>query len=88
MVSLPSTSTFDAQDAEYRESVLPRSVTKRITIEASHYSYWCKYVGLDGRVIGMRPFGESGKAEGLFAHFGFTVDQVVTEGAGMLHDES
>ncbi|MDR5906885.1 transketolase-like TK C-terminal-containing protein, partial [Franzmannia qiaohouensis] len=79
VVSLPSTSTFDEQDADYRESVLPRSVTQRIAIEASHADYWYKYVGLDGHVIGMRTFGESGKAEDLFAHFGFTVDQVVAE---------
>ncbi|PMR77132.1 transketolase [Billgrantia endophytica] len=77
VVSMPSAYRFDGQDAEYRDSVLPKGVTKRIAIEAGHADYWYKYVGLDGRVIGMRTYGESAPAEDLFKHFGFTVDNVV-----------
>ncbi|MGP9500425.1 MULTISPECIES: transketolase [Halomonas] len=77
VVSMPSTYRFNGQDAEYRESVLPRTVTKRIAIEASHADYWYKYVGLDGRVIGMTTFGESAPAGELFKHFGFTVENIL-----------
>ncbi|MGO2264750.1 transketolase [Halomonas sp.] len=77
VVSMPSTYRFNGQDAEYRESVLPRAVTKRIAIEASHADYWHKYVGLDGRVIGMTTFGESAPAGELFKHFGFTVENIL-----------
>ncbi|APX94637.1 transketolase [Halomonas sp. 1513] len=84
VVSMPSTSTFDAQDADYRESVLPRSVTQRLAIEASHYAYWYKYVGLDGAIVGMQTFGESAPAGDLFQHFGFTVDNVVEQAEALL----
>ncbi|MBD3898407.1 transketolase [Halomonas sp. ML-15] len=84
VVSMPSTGTFDAQDADYRESVLPRSVTKRIAIEASHYAYWYKYVGLDGDILGMHTFGESAPAGDLFQHFGFTVDNLVSKAETLL----
>ena len=77
VVSMPSTSHFDAQDAAYKESVLPSSVTKRVAIEAAISDYWYKYVGLQGAVIGMTTFGESAPAEQLFEHFGFTVANVV-----------
>ncbi|MGP9467498.1 transketolase-like TK C-terminal-containing protein, partial [Halomonas sp. TP35] len=70
--------------AEYRESVLPRAVTKRIAIEASHADYWYKYVGLDGRVIGMTTFGESAPASELFKHFGFTVENILGTAEEML----
>ena len=79
VVSMPSTYRFNGQDAEYRESVLPKAVTKRIAIEASHADYWYKYVGLDGRVIGMTTFGESAPAGELFKHFGFTVENVLKQ---------
>ena len=77
VVSMPCTDLFDAQDAEYKESVLPISVTKRVAIEAGISDYWYKYVGLDGAIIGMQSFGESAPAELLFEHFGFTVSNVV-----------
>ena len=77
VVSMPSTSHFDAQDAAYKESVLPSSVTKRVAIEAAISDYWYKYVGLHGAVIGMTTFGESAPANQLFEHFGFTVTNVV-----------
>lgn len=77
VVSMPSAYRFNGQDAEYRESVLPKAVTKRIAIEAAHADYWYKYVGLEGRVIGMTTYGESAPAGDLFKHFGFTVENVV-----------
>ncbi|MGG2395405.1 transketolase [Pseudomonas sp. SH1-B] len=77
VVSMPSTSVFDQQDAAYKQSVLPVEVGARIAIEASHADYWYKYVGLEGRIIGMTTFGESAPAAALFEEFGFTVDNVV-----------
>ncbi|MBL0457976.1 transketolase [Aeromonas enteropelogenes] len=77
VVSLPSTDVFDAQCAEYKESVLPASVTKRVAIEAGIADYWYKYVGFGGKIIGMTTFGESAPAELLFKEFGFTVENVV-----------
>ena len=78
VVSMPSTDYFDAQDAAYKESVLPSSVSKRIALEAGITDYWCKYVGLQGAIIGMASFGESAPAKDLFEHFGFTVENVVS----------
>ena len=84
VVSMPSTDIFDTQDAEYRERILPKSVTKRIAIEAGHADYWYKYVGLDGRVIGMTTFGESAPAGDLFKHFGFTKENLVNQAKELL----
>ncbi|PJE53301.1 transketolase [Marinomonas sp. BSi20584] len=77
VVSMPSTNTFDAQDAAYKESVLPSSVTKRVAIEAAHTDYWYKYVGFEGAMVGMTTFGESAPGGDLLKYFGFTVDNVV-----------
>jgi transketolase len=77
VVSMPCAEVFCAQDAAYREAVLPSQVLARVAIEAGHEDYWYKFVGLDGRVVGMSSFGESAPAGDLFAHFGFTVDAVV-----------
>ena len=74
---MPSMLRFDVQSDEYKESVLPSSCTKRIAIEAGVTGLWYKYVGLDGRVIGMSSFGESAPAPALFEHFGLTADNVV-----------
>ena len=79
VVSMPSTDTFDAQDAAYKESVLPASVTKRVAIEAAHVDYWAKYVGFAGDVVGMSTFGESAPGGDLYKHFGFTVENVVSK---------
>lgn len=76
VVSMPSTDVFDAQDVDYRESVLPANVTARVAVEALHADYWYKYVGLGGRVIGMTSFGESAPGGELMAHFGFTPENV------------
>jgi transketolase len=77
VVSMPCTELFEAQDAAYRESVLPSNVLARVAVEALHADFWYKYVGLDGRVVGMTTFGESAPASDLMKHFGFTVDNVV-----------
>ena len=79
VVSMPSTDTFEAQPASYRDSVLPPTQRKRVAIEASHYAYWYKHVGLDGRIIAMDSFGESAPAADLFKYFGFTVENVVEQ---------
>ena len=77
VVSMPSTTVFDAQDDDYRESVLPSSVTARVAVEAAVTGGWYKYVGLNGAVVGIDRFGESAPADELFEYFGFTVDNVV-----------
>lgn len=79
VVSMPCTDLFDAQDDSYKESVLPAAVSKRMALEAGIEDYWYKYVGLQGRVIGMSSFGESAPANQLFEHFGFTIDNVVQQ---------
>ena len=83
VVSLPSTSVFDRQDAAYREAVLPRGVP-RVAVEAGVSDYWRKYVGLEGAVIGIDRYGESAPGPELFRHFGFTADQVVTAVKGVV----
>jgi transketolase len=77
VVSMPSTNIFDEQDAAYREKVLPSNVTARIAVEAGVTDLWIKYVGLQGKVIGINRFGESAPAGQLFKEFGFTVENVV-----------
>ena len=84
VVSMPSTDAFDKQDAAYKEAVLPASVTKRVAVEAGIADYWYKYVGLNGRIIGMTSFGESAPANQLFEMFGFTVDKVVAAAEELL----
>ncbi len=76
VVSMPSTNVFESQDEDYRESVLPKAVTRRVAIEAGVTGGWHKFVGMQGRVIGIDRFGESAPAKDVFEHFGFTVDNV------------
>jgi len=76
VVSMPSTNVFDAQDAAYKESVLPKAVTARVAVEAAVTDGWYKYVGT-GAVVGIDHFGESAPAGELFKEFGFTVENVV-----------
>lgn len=77
VVSMPSTTTFDKQDAAYKESVLPAAVTARVAVEAGVTGFWGKYVGLNGKVIGIDTFGESAPAGLLFKEFGITTEAVV-----------
>ena len=78
VVSMPCAELFDSQEAGYKETVLPSEVLARVAVEAGHTDFWYKYVGLDGRVVGMSSFGESAPAAALFQHFGLTADSVVT----------
>jgi len=73
---MPSTSAFDAQSKDYKEQVLPKAVRKRLAVEAGHPDSWYKYVGLDGKVIGMASFGESAPGPVVLKHFGFTADNI------------
>jgi transketolase len=77
VVSMPCTAVFDRQSLDYRDSVLPPTVSARIVVEAAATDGWYKYIGMDGTVIGIDTFGESAPAKELFAYFGFTVDKVV-----------
>ncbi len=77
LVSMPCTNLFDAQEAAYRENVLPSAVRARLAIEAASSDYWYKYVGLDGRIVGMTGFGASAPGAELYAHFGFSVENVL-----------
>ena len=84
VVSMPSTNVFDKQDAAYREAVLPKAVTKRVAIEAQLSDFWYKYVGFEGKIVGMNSFGESAPANELFKLFGFTVENVVAKAKEIL----
>ena len=86
VVSMPWTSVFDAQDAAYKQSVLPLEVSARIAIEAAHADFWYKYVGLEGRVIGMTTYGESAPASALFEEFGFTLENILGTAEELLED--
>ncbi|XXK44880.1 transketolase [Porticoccaceae bacterium nBUS_17] len=77
VVSMPCAEIFSAQGVDYRDSVLPPAVRARVAVEALHADYWHKFVGLDGRVVGMRSFGESAPGGELMNEFGFTVENVV-----------
>jgi transketolase len=77
VVSMPCAEIFSAQDADYREAVLPAALRARVAVEALHADYWYKFVGLDGRVVGMTSFGESAPGGELMKEFGFTVENVV-----------
>jgi transketolase len=77
VVSMPCTEAFDAQSAEYKEAVLPSAVTNRVAVEALIVDYWYKYVGLNGKIIGMTTFGESAPAGELFEYFGITTEKVI-----------
>jgi transketolase len=79
VVSMPCAEIFSAQDASYRDAVLPPALRARVAVEALHADYWYKFVGLDGRVVGMTSFGESAPGGELMKEFGFTVDNVVTK---------
>jgi transketolase len=77
LVSMPSTTTFDAQPEDWKQKVLPSDVRKRVAVEAGHTDGWYKYVGLDGKIIGMSSFGESAPGPAVLKHFGFTADHII-----------
>jgi transketolase len=84
VVSLPSTNLFDAQDAAYRDSVLPPSITKRVSVEAAATFGWAKYVGLDGTAIGIDHYGASAPGDRIFKEFGFTIENVANSALKLL----
>jgi transketolase len=84
LVSMPSTEAFDAQDEAYRHGVLPPAVRTRLAVEAGATLSWWRYVGMDGRVIGLDRFGASGKFADVYPHFGFTVDNISREVRALL----
>ena len=77
VVSMPCAEIFSLQDLAYRERILPSCVRVRVAVEAGHSDYWYKYVGIDGKVVGMTTFGESAPGGKVMEHFGFTVENVV-----------
>ncbi|WP_028125432.1 transketolase [Eremococcus coleocola] len=79
VVSMPAQNIFDQQDEEYKESILPNGVRNRMAIEMGASSAWYKYVGLDGKVLGIDQFGASGKGDAVVASYGFTADNIVSE---------
>ncbi|HET8691121.1 MAG TPA: transketolase [Steroidobacteraceae bacterium] len=87
VVSMPCTSVFDAQDAAWRDSVLPPAVTARVAVEAGVADGWWRYVGPRGRVVGMRGYGASAPAKDLFRHFGITSAAVVEAAEALLNGE-
>ena len=84
VVSMPSADKFELQDTAYRQSVLPAAQRCRVAIEAAHPDYWRKWVGLDGEVVGLASFGESGPGGQVMEHFGFSVGNVVAVVKGIL----
>ena len=84
VVSMPSWELFDAQDAAYQESVLPKAVTKRLAVEAGITMGWCRYVGGEGDVIGVDRFGASAPGGLVMEKFGFTVENVVSKAKALL----
>jgi transketolase len=84
LVSMPSTDVFEAQDATWRESVLPAAVTRRVAVEAGATQPWWRYVGTAGRVLGIDRFGASGKAADLFREYGLTAPNVTQAVEGLL----
>jgi transketolase len=84
VVSMPSADVFENQDDDYKEKVLPNSVRSRVAVEAAHVDYWRKWVGLEGSVVGLTSFGESGPGGEVLEHFGFTPDSVVQAVNGVI----
>ncbi|MBW4621891.1 MAG: transketolase [Cyanosarcina radialis HA8281-LM2] len=84
VVSMPSWEVFDAQSAEYRESVLPKAVTKRLAVEAASSFGWCRYLGSEGAMVSIERFGASAPDKVVLAKFGYTVDNVVAKAKELL----
>lgn len=77
LVSMPCMDLFEEQTEEYKEKILPKAVTKRVSVEALSTFGWDRYVGQEGKIVGMNTFGASGPCKQLFEYFGFTVDEIV-----------
>ncbi|CAL4318508.1 Transketolase 2 [Buchnera aphidicola (Periphyllus testudinaceus)] len=86
VVSMPSTDVFDSQDLDYKNFVLPPKIKNRLIVEASMKDYWYKYSGLNGKIIGMKTFGESAPSDDLFKKFGFTVKNIVKKSIRLINN--
>ena len=84
VVSMPSWELFDAQDAAYQESVLPKAVTKRLAVEAGISMGWCRYVGAEGDVVSVDRFGASAPGGTVMKEFGYTTENVVSRAKALL----
>ena len=84
VLSMPSPEVFEMQDDHYRNLILPCKVTKRVAVEAAWTDYWYKYIGLEGKIIGMHSFGESAPADKLYEHFNITAEAVYQAAASLL----
>ncbi len=87
VVSIPSADYFEVQSAEYKESVLPRKVLRRLAIEAGCSAFWYRYAGLKGRVLGLDDFGVSAPAADAFKYYGFTTDNIIAQINLLLSEE-
>ena len=76
---MASTDVFESQDGEYQQQVLTESVQARVAVEAGHPDYWCKWVGREGRILGINRFGESAPGKVLMNEFGFTSERIIEE---------
>jgi transketolase len=88
VVSLPSTDTFLAQDADYRESVLPAAVRARVAVEAGHSESWFRFVGLDGKVVGIDRYGLSAPGADALKALGMTVENVTAAVLAAMEDRA
>jgi transketolase len=90
VVSMPSWNLFEAQDEAYRESVLPKALKQRVTVEAGSPYGWCRWAGDEGTIIAINQFGASGPGDQVMKHFGFTVERVTAAALRQLgrHDEA
>jgi transketolase len=90
VVSMPSWNLFEAQDAAYRESVLPKALKRRVTVEAGSPYGWCQWAGDEGAIIGISQFGASGPGDQVMKHFHFTAEDVTAAALRQLnrHDEA
>ena len=84
---MPSWEMFEEQTEEYKEKVLPKEITNRLAVEAASSFGWHKYVGSNGKVLGLEDFGASAPGNELFERFGFTVDRIVEEALKLLEDK-
>jgi transketolase len=88
VVSMPCWELFDQQDRAYREQVLPRHITARVAVEAGVTACWSRYIGMDGRVVGLDSFGASGPYKDVFKHFGFTAERVAETAAEVVREQA
>ena len=87
VVSMPCCEVFNLQDAQYRESVLPKKLTKRLAVEAGAPEGWYQFVGTEGRVVGIKHFGTSAPHKAAYQACGLTVDHIVTQAKKLLNSQ-